>query len=45
MTIKPRVELCVAGLVYFEVFVPGGMIPLPGKNCLSKTSGWDWVAR
>ena len=32
MTTKPRVELCVAGLVYFEVFVPGGVIPPPGEE-------------
>lgn len=32
MTITPGVELCVAGLVYFEVFVPGGMIPPPGEE-------------
>lgn len=32
MTIKPSAELCVAGLVYFEVFVPGGVIPPPGEE-------------
>lgn len=32
MTAKPRVELCVAGLVYFEVFVPGMRLPASGEE-------------
>ena len=32
MTAKPGVELCVAGLVYFEVFVPGMRLPPPGEE-------------
>lgn len=31
MTLK-EVELCVAGLVYFEVFVPGARMPAPGEE-------------
>lgn len=32
MTSEPRVDLCVAGLVYFEVFVPGTHMPAPGQE-------------
>ena len=32
MTAEPGVELCVAGLVYFEVFVPGARLPTPGEE-------------
>lgn len=32
MTAKPGVELCVAGLVYFEVFVPNVPMPAPGEE-------------
>lgn len=31
MTAEP-VELCVAGLVFFEVFVPGARLPAPGEE-------------
>lgn len=32
MTAPAEVELCVAGLVYFEVFVPGQRMPAPGEE-------------
>ncbi len=32
MTAKPAEELCVAGLVYFEVFVPGMHLPASGEE-------------
>ena len=32
MTDKPGVELCVAGLVYFEVFVPALRLPAAGEE-------------
>ena len=32
MTLKPEAELCVAGLVYFEVFIPGARMPAPGEE-------------
>lgn len=32
MTAKPRADLCVAGLVYFEVFVPGMRLPAAGEE-------------
>lgn len=32
MTAKSRVALCIAGLVYFEVFVPGTHIPSLGQE-------------
>jgi sugar/nucleoside kinase (ribokinase family) len=32
MTADPVVEICVAGLVYFEVFVPGSRVPAPGEE-------------
>lgn len=37
MTAKPRVELCVAGLVYFEVFVPGMRLPASGEENFVET--------
>ena len=32
MTDDREVQLCVAGLVYFEVFVPGARMPAPGEE-------------
>lgn len=32
MTADPVVDICVAGLVYFEVFVPGSRLPAPGEE-------------
>lgn len=32
MLLESKVELCIAGLVYFEVFVPGGRMPPPGEE-------------
>ncbi len=32
MMVESKTELCVAGLVYFEVFVPGVRMPSPGEE-------------
>lgn len=39
MTAKPGVELCVAGLVYFEVFVPRVPLPHPGEEAFVEGIG------